>query len=209
MVVDCSTSEPASSMRIHADFAARGVPFVDAPLARTPKEAAEGRLNVMVGAEPPVFHRVEPVLRAFAENIFHVGGPGAGHRTKLINNFLAMGQAALIAEALVAASKAGVDLEALYKVVSAGGPNSGIFQMIVPALLSGSYEGLRFGLDLARKDLRYYTHMTESLDLPSPLGEAVHQAFVQASALGLGGEMVGGLVKAQERLTGQRVVREP
>jgi 3-hydroxyisobutyrate dehydrogenase-like beta-hydroxyacid dehydrogenase len=209
VVVDCSTSEPASSMRIHADFAARGVPFVDAPLARTPKEAAEGRLNVMVGAEPPVFHRVEPVLRAFAENIFHVGGPGAGHRTKLINNFLAMGQAALIAEALVAASKARVDLEALYKVVSAGGPNSGIFQMIVPALLSGSYEGLRFGLDLARKDLRYYTHMTESLDLPSPLGEAVHQAFVQASALGLGGEMVGGLVKAQERLTGQRVVREP
>jgi hypothetical protein len=51
--------------------------------------------------------------------------------------------------------------------------------------------------------------MTESLDLPSPLGEAVHQTFVQASALGLGGEMVGGLVKAQERLTGQRVVREP
>ena len=58
-----------------------------APLARTPKEAAEGRLNVMVGAEPPVFHRVEPVRRAFAENIFHVGGPGAGHRTKLTSIF--------------------------------------------------------------------------------------------------------------------------
>jgi 3-hydroxyisobutyrate dehydrogenase-like beta-hydroxyacid dehydrogenase len=52
-------------------------------------------------------------------------------------------------------------------VVSAGGPNSGIFQMLVPAILSGSYEGLRFGLDLARKDVRYYTHMTESLNLPS------------------------------------------
>jgi 3-hydroxyisobutyrate dehydrogenase-like beta-hydroxyacid dehydrogenase len=208
IVIDCSTSEPTSSRRIHADFAARGVPFVDAPLARTPKEAAEGRLNVMVGAEPETFARIEPVLRAFAENIFHVGGPGAGHKTKLINNFLAMGQAALIAEALVAATKAEVDLEALYKVVSAGGPNSGIFQMLVPAVLAGSYEGLRFGLDLARKDLRYYTHLTESLNLPSQLGEAVHQAFVQASAMGLGGEMVGGLVKAQEKLTGETVVRQ-
>jgi 3-hydroxyisobutyrate dehydrogenase-like beta-hydroxyacid dehydrogenase len=207
VVVDCSTSEPDSSERIFGDFLAHGVAFVDAPLARTPKEAAEGRLNVMVGAEPQVFARVEPVLKAFAENIFHVGGPGAGHKTKLVNNFLAMGQAAMIAEALVAAAKSGIDLEALYEVVSAGGPNSGIFQMIVPAVLSGSYEGLRFGLDLARKDLRYYTHMTESLNLPSHLGEAVHQSFVQASALGFGGELVGSLVKAQERFAGETVVR--
>jgi 3-hydroxyisobutyrate dehydrogenase-like beta-hydroxyacid dehydrogenase len=206
IVMDCSTSEPDSSQRVFADCAARGVTFVDAPLARTPKEAAEGRLNVMVGAEPAVFEQVEPVLRAFAENIFHVGGPGAGHKTKLVNNFLAMGQAALIAEALVAASRAGVDIEALYRVVSAGGPNSGIFQMIMTGVLSGSYSGMGFGLDLARKDLRYYTHLTESLNLPSALGEAVHQAFVQASALGLGGEMVGGLVKAQERITGENVV---
>ncbi len=207
VVMDCSTSEPDSSQRIFADCAARAVTFVDAPLARTPKEAAEGRLNVMVGAEAAVFDRVEPVLRAFAENIFHVGGPGAGHKTKLVNNFIAMGQAAVIAEALVAAEKAGVDLEALYKVVSVGAANSGVFQMVVTGILQGSYEGMRFGLDLARKDLRYYTHLTESLNLPSPLGEAVHQAFVQASALGCGAEMVGGLVKAQERITGETVAR--
>jgi 3-hydroxyisobutyrate dehydrogenase-like beta-hydroxyacid dehydrogenase len=207
VVVDCSTSEPDSTARIHAAFAAKGVPFVDAPLARTPKEAAEGRLNVMVGAEPEVFARVEPVLRAFAENIFHVGGPGAGHKTKLINNFFAMGQAALIGEALVAAQASGVDVEALFKVVSAGGANSGIFQMIVPSVLAGTYDGLKFGLDLARKDVRYYTHMTETLGLPSMLGESVHQAFVQASALGFGASMVGGLVAAQEKITGTTVAR--
>ncbi|MDQ4136430.1 MAG: NAD(P)-dependent oxidoreductase [Pseudomonadota bacterium] len=207
VIMDCSTSEPDSSQRIFADCAARAVTFVDAPLARTPKEAAEGRLNVMVGAEAEVFAQIEPVLRAFAENIFHVGGPGAGHKTKLVNNFIAMGQAAVIAEALTAAEKAGVDLEALFRVVSVGAANSGVFQMVVSGILAGSYEGMRFGLDLARKDLRYYTHLTESLNLPSPLGEAVHQAFVQASALGLGGEMVGGLVKAQERITGETVAR--
>jgi 3-hydroxyisobutyrate dehydrogenase-like beta-hydroxyacid dehydrogenase len=145
------------------------------------------------------------VLRAFAENIFHVGGPGAGHKTKLVNNFFAMGQAALIAEALVASAKAGLDIDTLFKVVSAGAPNSGIFQMIVPSVLAGTYDGLKFGLDLARKDLRYYTHMTENLGLPSPVGEAVHQAFVQASALGFGSRLVAGLVEAQEQITGTRV----
>jgi 3-hydroxyisobutyrate dehydrogenase-like beta-hydroxyacid dehydrogenase len=113
----------------------------------------------------------------------------------------------VIAEALVAAEKAGVDLEALYRVVSVGAANSGVFQMVVTGILAGAYDGMRFGLDLARKDLRYYTHLTESLNLPSPLGEAVHQAFVQASALGCGSEMVGGLVKAQERITGEKVAR--
>jgi len=209
IIVDCSTSEPVSTARIHADFAARTIPFVDAPLARTPKEAEEGRLNVMVGAEAEVYEAIEPVLRAFAENIFHVGGPGAGHKFKLINNFFAMGQAALIAEAVVAAAKAGLDVETLFKIVSVGAPNSGIFQMLVPSVLAGTYDGLQFGLDLARKDVRYYTHMTEALGVPSMLGAAVHQVFVQASALGYGSEMVASLVKAQEQIAGASVRREP
>jgi 3-hydroxyisobutyrate dehydrogenase-like beta-hydroxyacid dehydrogenase len=202
IVVDCSTSEPDSTKKIHGDFAAQGVPFVDAPLARTPKEAEEGRLNVMVGAEPEVFATIEPVLRAFAENIFHVGGPGAGHMFKLINNFFAMGQAALIAEAVVAASKAGLEIETLFKIVSVGAPNSGIFQMLVSSVLAGTYDGLQFGLDLARKDVRYYTRLTESLGVPSMLGAAVHQAFIQASALGYGSELVPSLIKAQAQLAG-------
>jgi 3-hydroxyisobutyrate dehydrogenase-like beta-hydroxyacid dehydrogenase len=205
LVVDCSTSEPDSTRKIHADFAARHVPFVDAPLARTPKEAEEGRLNVMVGAEPDVFATIEPVLQAFAENIFHVGGPGAGHTFKLINNFFAMGQAALIAEALVTAAKAGLDIETLFKIISVGAPNSGIFQMLVSSALAGTYDGLQFGLDLARKDVRYYTHLAESLGVPSMLGAAVHQAFIQASALGYGSEMVASLVKAQAQVAGTSV----
>jgi 3-hydroxyisobutyrate dehydrogenase-like beta-hydroxyacid dehydrogenase len=207
IVIDCSTSEPASTVKIHADFAARHVPFVDAPLARTPKEAAEGRLNVMVGAESDVYASIEPVLRAFAENIFHVGGPGTGHTIKLINNFLAMGQAALIAEAVVAAAKAGLDVETLFKIVSVGAPNSGIFQMIVPSVLAGTYDGLQFGLDLGRKDVRYYTHLADGLGIPSVVGAAVHQAFVQASAMGYGAELVGSLVKAHEQIAGTSVRR--
>jgi 3-hydroxyisobutyrate dehydrogenase-like beta-hydroxyacid dehydrogenase len=147
------------------------------------------------------------VLKAFCENIFHVGGPGAGHRTKLVYNFLTMGQAALISEALVAAARSGLDLETFCKVVSAGGANSGIFQMIAPSALAGTYDGLKFGLDLARKDLRYYTHLTEHLGLPSYLGETVHQSFVLASALGYGEHFVGSMVAAQEKITGTAIAR--
>ncbi len=205
IVVDCSTSEPESTARIAEEFSFKKVTFVDAPLARTPKEAEEGKLNVMVGAEPAVFKKIEPALKTFAENIFHVGGSGAGHKLKLVNNFFAMGQAALIAESLVAAKRAGIDLDAFCKVVGAGGANSGIFQMVGVSAVAGTYDGLRFGLDLARKDLRYYTHMTEQLGLPSVLGEAVHQSFVLASAMGFGDKLVGSLVQAQEKITGTKV----
>lgn len=205
VVVDCSTSEPASTDRICTDFAKDGIAFVDAPLARTPKEAELGKLNVMVGADADVFARIRPALEAFAENIFHVGGPGSGHVLKLLNNFLAMGQAALIAEVLVAGSRAGADLDQFYKVVTAGGANSGIFQMLVTNILKGDDGGLPFLLRLAEKDLSYYTHLTDGLGLPGPLGAGVHQAFVQASALGYGDRMVGGLIRAQEQISGTKI----
>jgi 3-hydroxyisobutyrate dehydrogenase-like beta-hydroxyacid dehydrogenase len=207
ILVDCTTSEPLSTDRIIADCKSKGVRFVDAPLARSPKEAEEGRLNAMVGADRDAYAAVEPVLKAFCENIFHVGGPGSGHKTKLVYNFLTMGQTALIAEALAAAAKSGLDLEAFCKVVSAGGANSGIFQMVAPSALAGTYDGLKFGLDLARKDLRYYTHLTEQLSLPSLLGEAVHQSFVLASTLGYGDKFVGAMVAAQEKMTGAAIAR--
>lgn len=207
IVIDCSTSEPASTAKIGADLAAKGVTLVDAPLARTPKEAEEGRLNVMVGASDAIFRTIEKALKAVAENIFHVGELGAGHKMKLINNFLAMGQAALIAEALAAAAKAGVDLEKFCKLVGAGAVNSGIFQMVAVQATLGKVDGLQFQLANGRKDLRYYTHMTEALPVTSYLAEAVHQTFIQADNLGFGAKFVPSLIEAQEKVNGVKIVK--
>jgi 3-hydroxyisobutyrate dehydrogenase-like beta-hydroxyacid dehydrogenase len=207
VVIDCSTSEPDSTARIAADIGAKGAAFADAPLARTPKEAEEGRLNVMVGADEAVLARILPVLQAFAENIAHMGPVGAGHKTKLVYNFLTMGMAALIAEALAAGAKVGLDLERFAKVVSAGGANSGIFQMIAPKALAGDYGGLQFSLANARKDVRYFTRMIEAAGMPGFLGAAVLQSFVQAAALGFGDRLVGSLIEAQERINGIKVGR--
>ena len=135
MVLDCSTSEPAMSERVAKALAAGGASYVDAPLARSPAEAEAGKLNTMVGADEKVFAEVRPVLEAFCENIFYMGGVGAGARTKLIYNLITMGHAALIAEALCGLRRHRRRSEKFAKVVAGGGANSGIFQLIVPKIL--------------------------------------------------------------------------
>jgi 3-hydroxyisobutyrate dehydrogenase-like beta-hydroxyacid dehydrogenase len=206
MVIDTSTAEPSSTARLRTAFEGRGCRYVDAPLARTPKEAEEGRLNTMVGASDEDFERARPILAAFCENVIHVGPPGHGHVLKLINNMLAMTTAAAIAEAVAAAAKSGLSLQKLFDVVSAGGVNSGIFQMMVGRMLQGDLTGLKFAIDNGRKDLRYFTHLTETLPTGSHLAEAAHQSFVVASNLGHGEAFIASLFKAQEQLNAVSIV---
>jgi 3-hydroxyisobutyrate dehydrogenase-like beta-hydroxyacid dehydrogenase len=206
IVVDTSTSEPASSARVRAALAARGTPFIDAPLARTPKEAEEGRLNAMVGASAADLERVRPVLAAFCENIFHVGPPGAGHTLKLVNNFMALTIVASTAEAFAVAAKAGVKLETLVDVVSLGALNSPLFQLVGRGAAAGDLTRMKFSIRNAAKDMRYYTHLAESLPIASFIGEAVHQSFEQAVALGLGERLAASLIEAQETLNAVAIV---
>ena len=90
--------------------------------------------------------RIEPVLRCFAENVFHMGPPGAGHTIKLLNNFVAQAICTATAEAFAVGAKAGADLRQLVKVISAGGVNSGLFQAMAKTL-DGDFTGLTFELD--------------------------------------------------------------
>ena len=208
-VVDTSTAEPGSTAKIREAFAAKDATYVDAPLARTPKEAEEGRLNVMVGADDATFTRLEPVFAAFCENIFHVGPPGAGHTLKLVNNFMALTIVASIGEAFAVAAKAGVKLDKLFEVVSQGALNSPIFQMMAGGAVAGDLTRMKFSIQNAAKDLRYYTHLAESLPVASFIGEAVHQSFSQAVALGLGERMVPSMIEAQEKLNQLRILAAP
>ncbi len=206
-VIDTSTAEPGSSAKIRDALAAKGTTFVDAPLARTPKEAEEGRLNTMVGADDATFERLKPVFAAFCENVFHVGPPGAGHTLKLVNNFMALTIVASIGEAFAVASKAGVRLDKLFEVVSQGALNSNIFQMMAGGAVAGDLARMKFSIQNAAKDLRYYTHLAESLPIASFLGEAVHQSFAQAVALGLGERMVPSMIEAQEKLNQMQIIK--
>jgi 3-hydroxyisobutyrate dehydrogenase-like beta-hydroxyacid dehydrogenase len=209
-IVDTSTSEPSTTTRTREALAQKGVRFVDAPLARTPVEAEAGKLNIMVGADDATFAELSPVLSAFCENIIHAGPPGHGHILKLINNFIAQAICTATAEACAAAAKSGLSIRKLHQVISAGAVNSGLFQLLVGRMLEGGdLTGLKFTLSNAAKDLRYYTHFTESMMLPSLIGEAVHQSLVTANALGLGEKYVPSLIEAQERLASVKIVGAP
>ncbi|HVO89100.1 MAG TPA: NAD-binding protein, partial [Casimicrobiaceae bacterium] len=146
------------------------------------------------------------VLAAFCENVIHAGPPGHGIVLKLINNFIAQAICTASAEACAVAAKSGLSIRKLHEVISAGAVNSGLFQMVVGRMLEGDLTGMKFTLTNASKDLRYYTHLAESLTLPSIVGEAVHQSLVTANALGLGDKFVPSLIEAQEKLTGVSIV---
>ena len=206
VIVDTSTSEPAPTTKMREALAPRGVRFVDAPLTRTPVEAEQGRLNTMVGADAATFAALKPVFGAFCENIIHAGPPGHGIVLKLINNFVAQAFCAALAEACAAAAKSGLSIPRLHEVLSAGSLNSGMLQMIVGRMLEGDLGAMKFTLSNAAKDLRYYTHFTESMMMPSLMGEAVHQSLVTANALGFGDKYVASLIEAQEKLAGVAIV---
>jgi 3-hydroxyisobutyrate dehydrogenase-like beta-hydroxyacid dehydrogenase len=207
VLIDCSTSMPESTDRIRAEFEAKGARFVDAPLARTPQHAEAGKLNCMVGADENTFAEVKPLLGTFCENIFHVGGPGTGHRIKLVYNFVAMAHAAIACESLAACARVGISTESFLQLVSAGGANSSMFQMLVPKALKGELDGLLFTLGNAKKDIGYYQQMLGAAPMAGAMGAALHQVLVQANALGLGEKFVPSLIEAYERVNGLNIVK--
>ena len=147
VIVDTSTSEPATTTKMREALAKQHVRFVDAPLARTPVEAELGRLNTMVGADDATFAELKPVFAAYCENIIHAGPAGHGIILKLINNFIAQAICTATAEALAAAAKSGLSIKKLHEVISAGAVNSGLFQLLVGKMLeSGDLTGLKFTL---------------------------------------------------------------
>ncbi len=122
---------------------------------------------------------------------------------KLIYNFITMGYAALISEALCACAATDVDMKRFSAVVSAGGANSGIYQLIVPkALENRDCSGLNFTLANAEKDLRYYNRMADTVPLTGILGRAVQHALIQGLNLGYQDGLVGDLLHAQEKING-------
>ncbi|HET6222145.1 MAG TPA: NAD(P)-dependent oxidoreductase [Dongiaceae bacterium] len=186
IVVDCSTAEPDSTARVAAAVVERGGRFLDLPLVRTPKEAEEGRLVVIAGAEPATLDEVRPVLATFAENVVYAGGVGAGHKLKLIHNYLALAVAAVVAEGVTTAIKTGVDLKALSDICMSGGADSVMFRRFSKYFLEGDDSLAKFAIVNAAKDVRYYTHLTETASTASFIAVAVHQVYQLAAIQGHG-----------------------
>ena len=194
IVADCSTAEPHSTVKIAAAAKAKGITFVDTPMTRTPKEAEAGKLGLMVGGDAQTLEKIRPVLSCFSDLIVPTGAVGTAHQVKLINNFLSLSHAAIAAEAITVAAKAGVNMEALQEIIMGGGAASAMFGRLINVPLHDDDSHAKFTIRNARKDLRYYTNMTEQMPVASYLAEQVHQTYVLADTLGYGERFVPRLI---------------
>ncbi len=202
IIADCSTAIPDSTRKIAADCAAKGIHFLDTPMTRTPKEAAAGKLGLMVGGDAVVFEKIRPVLSTFSDLIVHCGDVGSAHQVKLINNFLSLGHAAIAAEAITVAAKGGIKMDALREVIMGGGAASTMFGRLIHVPLSDDDSYAKFAIRNARKDLRYYTNMTEQMPIASPIAETIHQSFVLADTMGYGERYVPRMIDMMMQLAG-------
>ncbi len=180
IVIDCSTALPASTLRMAEAVAKAGGRFLETPMTRTPKEAAEGRLNLLVGGDAALLDECRPLLACFAENIFHAGPVGAGHSMKLLHNFVSLGTIALISEAAACATHHGVDPAAFVDILAKGGGGGVALERLRPYLLSGDTSSLRFSVANACKDLAYYNTMASDAAVEQGIAESVLQTLQQA-----------------------------
>lgn len=202
VVVDCSSSDPSSTVRIAAELKARDIDFADAPLSRTPKEAWAGTLDTMVGAEDAVFARLQPILATWAGKIVHIGGVGDGHRMKLLNNFISLGYGAIYAEALALADRVGISADRVDQVIRGGRMDCGFYQTFMRFTLEGDREAHKFSLANAFKDLRYLESMANAAGVVNPVGNAVKNAYGTAIAAGGASDYVPMLPAYIDRLNG-------
>jgi len=203
IVVDMSTSYPPSTRKIAAALETRGVTLLDAPLTGSRPETESGGLHVMCGGPLEAFELVKPLFDAIAADVFHVGPVGAGHAIKLINNYLGQVNVAAISEALPCVAKYGVDLRALFDVVSVSGGNSNAFQGLLPRVMKRDF-GVRFQQKYVHKNLRYVNDFAREAGVPTPLAGALLAVHDMAAARGYGERDFSALVEFWEEMSRQK-----
>ena len=185
VVIDFGTSIPASTRKIGADLAAKGAGMVDAALGRTPTHAIDGLLNIMAAGDQETFDKVKPILDMQGENIFYMGALGAGHTTKLINNFMGMTTVCAMSQAFAVAASAGVDGQLLFDIMSTG-PSSSPFMNFCKKYAVDDVSDLGFSIANANKDLGYFLEMVEGLGTRSQIGEGTSANLQAAYDAGMG-----------------------
>ncbi|ESY02534.1 NAD(P)-dependent oxidoreductase [Mesorhizobium sp. LNJC405B00] len=206
LIIDCSTSNPSSTTALATDLAQQGIALIDAPLARTPKEATEGKLDVMVGGPAEVVARARPVLEAFAARVVHTGPTGSGHTMKLLNNFVSMGYSAIYSEALTLGAKGGLTPQVFNSVISGSRMDCGFYQAFFDFVLNRNENAQRFAIANALKDMTYLASFAQAAGVANPIGAAVRNGFATAVATGHGEKFVPALSNIVAGLNGVSLV---
>jgi 3-hydroxyisobutyrate dehydrogenase-like beta-hydroxyacid dehydrogenase len=185
VIVDCSTTPVGVSREIAERFAAKGVAFADAPVAKTRAAAQSGTLNIMVGAEPEIFARIEPVLRCMGSDIAHCGGIGAGEVVKLMNNMILAQIGVAVGEALTVARRAGVDGQVLLETLMNGSADSFMLRNhAMKAMLPDDFPDRAFSVTYMLKDMSYAIDLASENGITLSGAENTVRLLERTAALG-------------------------
>lgn len=185
LVLDMSSCEPARSQTTAQRLAERGIGWVDAPVSGGPEGAATGTLAIMAGGTDEDFARTEPILQVLGGSVVHVGGPGMGHTTKLINQVIVALTIEAVAEALTLAERAGVDPRLAQQALTGGFADSKILQIHGTRMINRAYvPGGSVALQL--KDLRAALALAAGVSTELPHLESVAERYAQLVAQGDG-----------------------
>ena len=195
-IVDLSTIPVQLVRDLRERFSARGIHFIDAPVARTREAAEKSTLSVMVGGTEAEFLRMKPLLSHIGTDITHCGAAGAGQAMKLLNNMILFQNVVALAEALAVVKKVGLDPAMALEVLSKGSADSfALRNHGMKAMLLGAYPERAFSVEYARKDLGYILQLAKQLQLDLTGARNTRSVLDKASAAGLDKEYFPALAK--------------
>jgi 2-hydroxy-3-oxopropionate reductase len=206
IVVDMSSIAPAASQEVAAQLAQKGIPMLDAPVSGGEPKAVDATLAIMVGGPEDVFDQVKPILAKLGASVTHVGAVGSGNVTKLANQMIVALNIAAVSEALVLATKAGVNPERVFDAIKGGLAGSTVMNAKVPMILAGNFKP-GFRIELHIKDLMNAMDTAHELNVPIPLSGQVLEMMQALKADGKAAQDHSGLVQFYEGLAKVQVRR--
>jgi L-threonate 2-dehydrogenase len=208
VVIATSTVSPAFSRNLGKRLAESGHLFIDAPVSGGVVGAESGGLSIMASGSDEAFETAEPVLQAMAAKIYRIGTePGLGSIVKTVNQLLAGSHIVLAAEAMAFGTRAGVDPQVLFDVISHSAGSSWMFNNRVPHMLKGDFTPLS-AVNIFVKDLGIVLDVAHELRFALPMAAIAHQLFLAAAASGLGSQDDASVVKVFENLSGISVQKK-
>ena len=204
ILVDMSSIAPLASREIAAELAAKGAEMLDAPVSGGEPKAIDGTLAIMVGAKQAIFDKVKDILLKMGASSVLCGDIGAGNVTKLANQIIVALNIAAMSEALVLATKAGVDPEKVFDAIKGGLAGSTVLNAKAPMVLQGNYKP-GFRIELHIKDLQNALDTAHEISTPIPLTSQVMEMMQAMKVDGKQTEDHGGLIQFYEKLAGIKV----
>ena len=194
IIIDITTHNKTGSVETDTIFKKNNIGYVECPVMGGPVQAEEGVLGGIVGASEDNFKKAEPYLKFFCKEYFYFGEVGMGAKSKLLNNFLTLGNAALVNHLAIGAKELGLDLQKVYDVAKLGSGNSAALKRVFDNLLKGDFTGFKFTATNSVKDLTYIQDLLKDFPEAEKVAEVNKNYFQKAVDQGYGENFISELI---------------